>query len=171
MTRGPPCTLCPARRTGLGCSPIGPAAPHRLAAQALGSVALSWLLEDAGAGQQYETSVFEALAGEGAQACVPTTWGLEIANVIAKCEARTILPIERRTAFLAAMGAAPILCDTETYSRALTDSLELSRRYKLSAYDASYLELALRMRLPLATLDKDLQRAATKAGAAVLKEI
>jgi len=66
---------------------------------------------------------------------------------------------------------SPIICDTEAYSRALTDSLELSRRYTLSAYDASYLELALRMRLPLATLDKDLQRAATKAGAAVLKEI
>jgi predicted nucleic acid-binding protein len=135
------------------------------------SVALSWLLEDAGAGQQYAGSVFDALADEGAEARVPTTWGLEIASVIAKCEARRILPIERSTAFLVAIAAAPIICDTESYSRALTDSLELSRRYNLSAYGASYLELALRMRLPLATLDTDLQRAATKAGAPLLTEI
>jgi predicted nucleic acid-binding protein len=129
------------------------------------SVALSWLLEDAGAGQEYAGLVFDALGSEGADARVPATWGLEIANVIAKCEARGDLHIERTQAFLAALAAAPIVCDPETYSRTLTDTLALSRRYRLSAYDASYLELALRAQLPLATLDGALQRAATKAGA------
>jgi predicted nucleic acid-binding protein len=133
------------------------------------SVALSWLLEDAGAGQEYAGAVFDTLASEGAEARVPTTWGLEVANVIAKGEARGSLPSERSRAFLAALAAAPIVCDPDTYSKTLTDTLDLSRRYRLSAYDASYLELALRVQLPLATLDADLQRAATKAGAQLLK--
>jgi predicted nucleic acid-binding protein len=135
------------------------------------SVALSWLLEDAGAGQEYAGAVFDGLATEGAEAYVPTTWGLEIANVIAKCEARGDLLIARSQAFLAALAAAPIVCNSETYSRTLTDTLDLSRRFHLSAYDASYLELALRATLPLATLDAALQRAATKAGAKLLKVI
>lgn len=115
------------------------------------SVASSWLLEDAGAGQEYAGAVFDTLASEG--------------------EARGILPSERSRAFLAALAAAPIICDPDTYSEALTDTLDLSRRYRLSAYDASDLELALRVQFPLVTLDADLQRAATKAGAQVLKII
>jgi len=46
----------------------------------------------------------------------------------------------------------------------LSDTLQLARRYKLSAYDASYLELALRKGMPLATLDEDLHKAAKKVG-------
>jgi predicted nucleic acid-binding protein len=133
------------------------------------SVALSWLLEDAGAGHKYAGAVFDALAGADAEARVPATWGLEVANVIAKSELRDILPRERSQVFLAALAAAPIVCDSETYSQTLADTLDLSRRFRLSAYDASYLELALRTTLPLATLDTELQRAANKAGAQLFK--
>ena len=49
-------------------------------------------------------------------------------------------------------------------THALGDTLSLARRYKLSAYDAAYLELALRTGLQLATLDADLARAAATAG-------
>ena len=55
-----------------------------------------------------------------------------------------------------------ILDNSVTHALAVT--LQLARRYKLSAYDASYLELSLRSGLPLATLDEDLQKAARKAG-------
>jgi predicted nucleic acid-binding protein len=51
-----------------------------------------------------------------------------------------------------------------TSAHALADTLQLSRRYLLSAYDASYLELALSLSLPLASLDADLMKAAKKAG-------
>lgn len=54
--------------------------------------------------------------------------------------------------------------DSATFAHALSDTLHLARRYKLSAYDASYLELALRSGLSLATLDEELQKAAKKAG-------
>ena len=128
------------------------------------SVALSWLLEDAGPGQAYSNEIFTVLTRPESEARVPVTWGLEIANVIAKSELRHGLQVSRSQAFLTALGAAPIICDTETASQALLATLELARRYHLSSYDASYLELALRSALPLATLDRDLQAAANKAG-------
>lgn len=57
-----------------------------------------------------------------------------------------------------------ITADPATVSHALPETLNLARRYKLSCYDAAYLELALRAGLPLATLDADLEKAAKKAG-------
>ncbi len=57
-----------------------------------------------------------------------------------------------------------IVTDQATAAHALGDTLNLARRYKLSAYDAAYLELALRTGLPLATLDASLVKAATTAG-------
>ncbi|MGH8564395.1 MAG: type II toxin-antitoxin system VapC family toxin [Gammaproteobacteria bacterium] len=54
--------------------------------------------------------------------------------------------------------------DTATFSQALSNTLQLARRYKLSSYDASYLELTLREGVPLATLDDDLRKVAQKAG-------
>lgn len=133
------------------------------------SVALSWLLEDAGAGQVYADAVFGSLARPSVQAEVPVTWSLEVANVIAKCELRGILQEARTLAFLSAVSAAPITCDPKTNEAALSETLQLSRRYRLSSYDASYLELALRSGVPLATLDEDLRRPATKAGVKVFK--
>jgi predicted nucleic acid-binding protein len=135
------------------------------------SVALSWLLEDAGSRQAYAVTVFDALAASGASAHVPVTWALEIANVIAKSEARGIVLANRSQAFLTALVAAPIVCDSQTHAFALSDTLQLARRYKLSAYDASYLELALRSSLPLATLDEELRRAADKAGVKRFKPV
>jgi len=70
----------------------------------------------------------------------------------------------RSGAFLEMLEDVEIEVDTATFAHALSDTLQLARRYKLSAYDASYLELALQLGLPLATLDEDLQKAAKKAG-------
>jgi predicted nucleic acid-binding protein len=49
----------------------------------------------------------------------------------------------------------------------LGDSLHLARRHKLSAFDAAYLELALRTGLALATLDASLAKAAAAGGVAI----
>lgn len=113
---------------------------------------------------------FPALTADAdAEAHVPVTWGLELANVIAKSESRSELPLARSQAFLASIEAAPILCDAATDAKALHETLELARRYRLSSYDASYLELTMRLGLPLATLDADLRRAATTAGVKLFK--
>lgn len=64
--------------------------------------------------------------------------------------------------------ALPIVIGERTPNFALSSVLELSRRQQLSAYDASYLELAMRRGVPLATKDNDLARAANHMGVTLL---
>ena len=92
------------------------------------------------------------------------TWGLEAANVIARAEAKGLVTEARSGAFIEMLDGVDIQVDAATFAHALSDTLQLARRYRLSAYDASYLELALRLGVPLATLDEDLLKATKKAG-------
>ena len=127
------------------------------------SVTMRWFFGD-GKPQElaYAGKVLDAM--KIAEAIVPATWGLEVANVIAKAEAKALVTEARSEAFLEMLEGVSIEVDVATFARALGTTLQLARRYKLSAYDASYLELALRRGLPLATLDEDLRKAANKAG-------
>lgn len=127
------------------------------------SVTMRWFFGDGRPREiAYAQDVLEAM--KKATALVPVTWGLEVSNVIARAEAKELVTEARSEAFLEMLGGADIAVDAATFSHALSDTLHLARRYRLSAYDASYLELALREGLPLATLDDDLQKAAKRAG-------
>jgi predicted nucleic acid-binding protein len=112
--------------------------------------------------REYAGKVLDAI--ETTRAIVPAIWGLEVANVIARAEMKGVWPNTRSQEFLAMLNGLDIDVDEETFSRSLSDTLQLARRYKLSAYDASYLELASRLEIPMATLDENLQKAAQKAG-------
>jgi len=127
------------------------------------SVTMRWFFGD-GKPQElaYAGKVLDAM--KKTSAFVPVTWGLEVANVIAKAEAKALVTEARSGAFLEMLEGVDIEVDTATSAHALSDTLQLARRYKLSAYDASYLELALRQGIALAALDEDLQKAAKKAG-------
>ena len=127
------------------------------------SVAMRWFFGD-GKPQElaYAGKVLDAM--KVTSALVPVTWGLEVSNVIARAEAKNLVTEARSEAFLELLQGVDIEVDSATFSHALSDTLQLARRYRLSAYDASYLELAMREGLPLATLDEDLQKAAKKAG-------
>ncbi|MBX3704239.1 MAG: type II toxin-antitoxin system VapC family toxin [Steroidobacteraceae bacterium] len=130
------------------------------------SVTMGWLLSDASARQrQYAAASLGALK-QGAIAWVPATWTLEVANVLARAEARGQVTQAQIGAFLELLAGAPIRIDEETVDHALGGTLDLARRFAISSYDASYLELALRRQLPLATFDDDLHKAAERAGAA-----
>lgn len=127
------------------------------------SVALLWLAPDTNpAGTAYAGAVLKTL--KASQALVPSLWPLEVGNVIAKIEARNIVTEADSQRFIALLERLDIVTDLATAGRALGDTLNLARRYKLSVYDAAYLELALRTGHPLATLDADLAKAATLAG-------
>ncbi len=129
------------------------------------SVAMCWLfLDGKPVGRGYALNVLAAMKREDTRALVPATWALEVSNVIARAEARGLVREVQCEAFLEMLEAIDIAADPATVSRALSDTLQIARRYRLSAYDASYLELAMREGLPLATLDEDLQKAARKAG-------
>lgn len=127
------------------------------------SVVMRWFFGDGKPRElAYAGNVLEAM--KSASALVPVTWGLEVSNVIARAEAKGLITEARSAAFLEVLEGMDIEVDAATFSHALSDTLQLARRYRLSAYDASYLELALREGIPLATLDENLQKAVKKAG-------
>ena len=133
------------------------------------SVVMRWLLKDGSAERlAYADKVLGLLMQDDAQAVVPGVWPLEVANVIVKAQAKGLVSEARATAFIGLLEDMGIRVDTRTAERALKDTLQLARRFKLSSYGASYLELALREGLPLATLDADLQSAMLHTGGVVV---
>lgn len=134
------------------------------------SVALTWLLKDASEkNDPYAFGVLKTLRAEESRCSVPVTWALEVANVIARCEAKAQVTEAQSGAFLELLQELAIELDAASAERSLSNTLQLARQHRISAYDASYLELALRLSLPLATLEGDLRRAADKAGVKAYK--
>ena len=95
---------------------------------------------------------------------VPALWLLEVGNLLLSAQRRKRITADKRRELAAAASALRIRVDREPV--AITALDELGARYGLNAYDAAYLELALRRRLPLATRDDALLSAMTKAGVA-----
>lgn len=132
------------------------------------SVSMRWLFEDGSSSDlKYSDMVLNALADGGA--IVPAVWTLEVTNVIVRAERVGVLSAEKSDTFLKMLSGLPIDTETVTQKSSVNDILEIARRYKLSAYDASYLELSIRRKIPLATLDTDLRKASRKAGAKILR--
>ena len=128
------------------------------------SVALTWCFEDE---RTPATTALLVQIGESG-ALAPGLWPLEALNGLLVAERRGRLDSSRRHRLAGFLHALPIKLDDETANRAWTETLGLAERFGLSAYDASYLELAQRHRLPLASLDRDLRAAATALGLHVL---
>ena len=133
------------------------------------SVVMRWLLKD-GSNERlaYADKVLDLLSVPGGDAVVPGIWTLEVANVVLKAQAKGLVSEARAAAFVGVLQEMAIATDTHTADRALGDTLQLARRFKLSSYDAAYLELALREGLPLATLDADLRQAMLETGGALI---
>jgi predicted nucleic acid-binding protein len=132
------------------------------------SVAMLWLLPQSNvAGTVLANKVLDLLLTTGAM--VPSLWRLEAANVIGKSLRLNKITQAKASTFIALLEDLDIAIDGQTDQRAFHDTLDLARRYALSAYDAAYLELALRRGLALATLDVKLDAAAREAGVLVLE--
>ena len=127
------------------------------------SVTMAWCFEDEKT--PYSEGVLDTL--EKTQAVVPTLWQLEVANVLLVGERRQRLTQAQTTRFVELLGGLPIEV-TDTPQK-LSSTLTLGRTYSLSAYDASYLDLAAGSGLPLATLDASLRIAASRMGVALLE--
>jgi predicted nucleic acid-binding protein len=124
------------------------------------SVTMAWCFDDEAT--PYTNGVRDSLAAM--RAVVPSLWPLEVANATIVGERRKRLDEARSQRFIVLLDALPIITDDETGNRAFGDVIHLARAYQLSAYDAAYLELAIRRGLPLACLDGKLKAAATAAG-------
>lgn len=107
-------------------------------------------------------AIFEQVAGSGA--IVPALWHLEVANSLTVAIRRGRIDSELRRAALTDLGMLDITVDQYTNGRAWNETLHLADRFRLTLYDAAYLELAQRRTLPLATLDKLLRDAAAAIG-------
>jgi predicted nucleic acid-binding protein len=111
-------------------------------------------------------AVFDRVADRGA--VVPSLWHLEVANSLTVAVRRKrISPAERADA-LSDLAQLDVSVDDKTEQHAWRATTQLADLLGLSVYDAAYLELAQRKRLPLVTLDKALIRAAEAAGVEVL---
>ncbi len=111
-------------------------------------------------------ALLERVRREGAVA--PAIRPLEVANVMLFGEKRGRVTASDTDDFIALLDLLPILVDDQAPGLALATILLLARRHKLTVYDAAYLELALRLGLPLATLDKELRLAAPTVGGLLL---
>ena len=104
-------------------------------------------------------------------AAVPGLWFLEIANALVLAERRRRITPADIAEFITLVEALELEVHHEADSRALGDVLGLARREHLTAYDASYLELAMRLGVPLASKDRELCDAAERVGVTVIRAI
>jgi len=98
---------------------------------------------------------------------VPAIWYSEVANAILRGERKGLVTTTQSSAFLAELDLAEIQADSDSPGLRLSVVLALARSHDLTAYDATYLELALRRGVPLATFDAQLANATRKAGGRV----
>ena len=126
------------------------------------SVVCGWLFENQSTA--YTNAIASHLGDDGA--LVPALLHLEYTNVLRTACKRGILTAQRAQQVIRELQKLPIETDRTTPDPA--QLLALALRFNLTAYDATYLELALRRQLPLATVDAALAEAAQTAGVGVL---
>jgi predicted nucleic acid-binding protein len=123
-------------------------------------VTMAWYFKDEMSA--YTNAVRAALATK--RAAVPALWPLEVANVLLMGERRKRSTEAKATKWLRFLAVLPIAVDTQTPALAFDQILSLARNHKLTTYDAAYLELAMRLGVPLAARDDALEKAAQAVG-------
>lgn len=123
------------------------------------SVVMSWCFKDEIS--QYADTILDSL--EVSTAVVPSIWPLEVGNILLVAERRKRLSQADSARFIALLTELPITIEQEPPERMMKEILALAREHQLSSYDASYLDLAMRKGLPIATLDNALLAAAKRS--------
>ncbi len=130
------------------------------------STALTWCFPDEHAADAQHAL---DLLKQDAEAVAPSFWPVEVLNGLLMAERRKRMTQELAAVFLRDVEKLPVHLDAGVAVNPFVPAVEaLARQYTLTAYDAAYLELAVRLAIPLATLDKELLRAAPLAGVAIL---
>lgn len=129
------------------------------------TVTMAWCFPDETS--DYSDGVLNLLAADGA-AVVPVLWPYEVANVLLLAVRKTRIPRAKAAEFVEELESFRITVD-DGLGYAFNRVIDLGEQYRLTAYDAAYLELAIRKELPLASLDQDLTRAALASGVKLIK--
>ena len=122
------------------------------------SVVCGWFLENQAT--PYSDAIIERLRDD--RAAVPALWELEFTNVLRTACLRQRMTAESAQRVIAQIVSLPI--DVDRRPVPASEILGLALRFGLSSYDAAYLELALRLQLPVATGDGPLRAAALASG-------
>ena len=125
-----------------------------------GSMCLAWCFEDERTPEVL--AVFERVVEESV--LVPPIWRYEVANALLMAQRRKRIDAGQRAALLQTLSELDVEEDRAPEGDPWRTTVQLADLHRLTVYDASYLELAQRRRLPLATLDKALLKAAVEAG-------
>ena len=126
---------------------------------------MRWCFEETA--HPYAESILGRLeTGDNAE--VPVMWLYEASAVLARAQNRGTLAARRAEEFIAELQSLNISADPQSAARIFTDVHRLALTYRLTSYDAAYLELAIRLRAPLATLDRDLRKAADASSVSLL---
>ncbi len=128
------------------------------------SLTLQWFLEDE-ANRQYSLSVLASLSEM--RAVVPMLWFYEVGNGLLMAHRRKRIAFDQLEGFLTRLKALPIEAAQLTPSEVF-ELPALAQERGLTNYDAAYLSLAMQLRLPLATTDSSLRRAAASVGVKVI---
>ncbi len=128
------------------------------------SVAMRWCFDE---GHLYAAPILEKLE-TGDTAVVPMMWLYEASAVLAQAQLRGIVTAQKADEFIDELQSLSISTDPESAARVFPDVHRVALAYRLTSYDAAYLEVAIRRGLPLATLDDGLVRASRAAGVTVL---
>ena len=128
------------------------------------SMVLAWCFEDE------QTDATRQLFDEMADgtAIVPSLWFVEVANALATSERKRRITPRKSAEFVDVLDMFDIEIDDDGVVLAYQRLVPFCRLYGLTAYDAAYLELAVRRKSPLASLDESLRGAARKLGVEVL---
>ena len=129
------------------------------------SVVMAWCFKDEIS--RYSDHILDSL--EVSTGFVPSIWPLEVSNVLLSAERKKRISEADSARFIALLAELPIIVEQESPERMIKDIFALARKHKLSSYDASYLDLAMRKGLPIATLDKNLLAAAKQSKVPILK--
>jgi len=129
------------------------------------SLALAWCFPDEAS--EYADGVLVAL--EGRTVMVPPVWALEITNAVLVAERRKRVKQADVRRFVELLGGLTLIEQSQTAIDTVSSVLPLARQYGLSAYDAAYLDVAIRQGAPLATLDSTLEKAGRSAGIKIFR--
>lgn len=126
---------------------------------------MRWCFE--GGSHDYADKILQQLVATSGTAFVPVLWRYEVSAVLARAEIKGLLSPDTVAEFFEDLAAMTIIVDIESADRVLGEVYRLATLHRLTAYDAAYLELALRRNLPIATLDIELRNACGAAGVSI----
>jgi predicted nucleic acid-binding protein len=126
------------------------------------TVTMAWCFTEEAT--EHTRTLLNRLSNLTDRAIVPALWLYEVVNVIELAARKGRIPREKALAFLDGLADLPIEVENPSRTQVFVAVRKLAGRYQLTGYDAAYLELADRRKLPIASLDKALLRAAVAAG-------